>query len=183
MPRKYDQQCLDDAKRLYIKHSGQNFVQIEKEMRRKWPGWQKQNLIGRGPDKPGWIEKYGWEAALRLKLQADQLTTLSSAQRLAQEIENMRVALYEKASTDPTDKDFVNGHRAYSDLSIKALERIDAARHTLEGFVEFFEAFCGWAGELDETDGAEHAQWIVNQTPAIIARAKKIYGTAASEQA
>jgi hypothetical protein len=183
MPRKYDHQCVEDAKRLYMKYSGQNFGKIETEMRRKWPGWQKQNLIGRGADKPGWIEKYGWEAALKLKLQADQLTTLSAAQRLAQEIENMRMALYEKASADPTDKDFVAGHRNYAALSIQALERIDAARHTLDGFVEFYEAFCDWAGDLDETDGAIHAQWIVNQSPVIIARAKKIYGTAATEQA
>ena len=174
MPKKYDQQAIDQACTLYIKYGGKNLHKVVEEMRRIFPGFSMGNLIGKGKEKPGWIELYAWEKKLELKLQADQLIGLNTAQKLAREIQFMREQLYAKASADPTDKDLVNAHAKYSELSIKALERIEAARHSYEGFIELWESLLDWLPDYS----IPATQELIKHSPAILERAKKIYGAA-----
>ena len=172
MPKKYDQQAIDKCRALYLKFGGKHFEKLEREMRRIYPGWSKQNLTGKGKDSPGWIELYGWDKALELHLKSQQMSGLNAAQKLAMEIEFMREQLYTKASGDPTDKDLVNAHRDYCKLHIDALVRIESARHSFDGFVDFWERLLDWLPDVS----VEALNELIKVAETILEKARAAYG-------
>src|SRR5205085_19523 len=100
MPKSYPDEAREQCLRLFLKFNGQQHERIEREMRKAgWVGWSKQNLYSRG-DKVGWIEKYGFDAALKLKLAASETQALTRAEELFLEIEQGRKRLKERLDAD-----------------------------------------------------------------------------------
>lgn len=156
MPRKYDDEAVQRCFDLYLKFNGQQHERIEAEMRKVYPGWSVQNLYTRGKGanlKIGWIEKYGWEGALTLKLATSGRGAATSAEKLFLEIEAARERI--KTALDAqgagTDRDLVYQHRDYCKLSIDALARLEAAGDNFDSFVAMWERLCAWLPELSPT--------------------------------
>lgn len=154
MPRPYSTEAIEECQRLYLRFNGQHHDRIERQMRRTWPGWSKQNLYTRGAGankKIGWIEKYGWEKSLKLHLASRPEGTLTSAEKVFNEIEEIRKKIYEQIKTvGPTDRDLIYQHRDYSKLSIDALNKITGAGHTFENFVAMWERLLDWLPDIDD---------------------------------
>ncbi len=153
MPRKYDDQAVHRCFDLYLRFNGQQHARLEAEMRRVYPGWSVQNLYTRGTGanlKVGWIEKYGWADALKLKLATTGKAAATSAEKLFLEIEATRERI--KAALDAqgasADRDLVYQHRDYCKLSIDALTRLEAAGDNFDGFVAMWERLCAWLPEI-----------------------------------
>jgi hypothetical protein len=149
MPRSYPDEAIQDCQRLYLKFNGQQHDRIEAEMRKTWPGWSKQNLYtrGKGPNqKIGWIDKYGWDAALKLHLAARSEGSLTEAEQLFQEISEIRRKVFEqlKAAGAMAGRDLIYQHRDYTKLSIDALSKIHGAGNTLDSFVAMWERLLDW---------------------------------------
>ena len=177
MPARYDDEAIAHCLSLYLKFNGQQHDRIEREMRRKWPGWSKQNLYTRGKGsnlKVGWVEKYGWEEALRLHLAARPKEALTAAEQIFLEIEAIRKKVYEQISAKGAsfDRDLVYQHRDYTKLSIEALAKLSGAGQTFETFVAFWE----WL--LDELTGLAPAAAaeLLKVTEQVIDRAAEKYG-------
>ena len=152
MPLKYDDKAVEKCFGHYLRFNGQQHDLIESEMRKEYPGWSKQNLYTRGKDtnrKTGWVEKYGWDEALKLKVATSGKAASTSAEKLFLEIEATRERI--KASLDAQgglDRDLVYQHRDYCKLSIDALTRMEAARDNLDNFVSMWERLCAWLPEI-----------------------------------
>ncbi len=175
MPVKYSEEAIERCFQLYLKHHGQQHDRIEAEMRKLWPSWSKQNLYTRGKGKnrkDGWIERYGWDAALKLKLSTTARQAATSAEKLFLEIEQQRERLNEALATrGSTDKDLVYQHRDYCKLSIDALARLESAGDNMDAFVAMYERLLEWLGELSTTALAE----VVKVGEAITDRARRHY--------
>jgi hypothetical protein len=149
MPRTYPPEAIEDALRLYLKFNGQQHDLLEKEMRKKWPGWSKQNLHTRGSgrnQKLGWIDKYGWEEALRLHLQTRPAGLRTSAEQVFHEIEQIRKKLFDAIQTlgANASSDLIYQHRDYSKLFMEAETKLRGATSTLEDFVAMWERLLEW---------------------------------------
>jgi hypothetical protein len=172
MPRTYNDEAIEKCAKLYLKFHGQQHERIEAEMRKVWPGWSKQNLYTRGKGanlKVGWIEKFGWEEALRLKVATTARQVSTSAETLFLEIEGVRERL--KAALDAqggTDRDLVYQHRDYCKLSIDAMARLDAGGDNLNSFVAMWERVMTWLPEISLS--ATHA--LLEVAEAVLERAK-----------
>ncbi len=149
MPRKYDDDAVQLCLGLYLKFAGQQHERIEAEMRKTYPGWSVQNLYTRGlgtNHKQGWVDKYGWDEVLKLKLATNGKAAATSAEKLFLEIEaqreRLKVAL--EAQGANADRDLVYQHRDYCTLSINALSRLEAAGDNFAGFVAMWERLCAW---------------------------------------
>lgn len=176
MPRPYSAEAIEECQRLYLRFNGQHHDRIESKMRRTWPGWSKQNLYTRGAGanlKIGWIEKYGWEEALKLHLASRPEGTLTSAEKVFNEIEEIRRKIYEQIKTvGATDRDLIYQHRDYSKLSIDALNKINGAGHTFDGFVAMWERLLDWLPEISEKALTE----LLQCSDAVIEKAVAEYG-------
>ncbi len=179
MPRSYSNEAVEGCLRLYLRFNGQQHDRIENEMRKTWPGWSKQNLYTRGKEgsqqKIGWIEKYGWEAALKQKLEnASKTTALTSAEQLVREIEEVRKRIKQKidALGAGADRDLIYQHRDYCKLSIDALTKVEAARDTLGGFVSFWERLLDWLPLISEKAARE----LLRVADEVIEKAAAEYG-------
>src|SRR5437763_5061867 len=176
MPRAYPPEATEDCFQLYLRYNGGQHDRIEQEMRRKWPMWSKQNLYTRGQganQKIGWIEKYGWERGLKLKLATNGEAAATSAEALYLEIESTRKRI--KAALDAadvTDRDLIYQHRDFCKLSVDALARLEAARDNLDGFVAFWERLLTWLPEISK----EAALALLAVNDEILARAEREYG-------
>lgn len=176
MPRTYNEEAVEKAFNLYLKFNGANHELIEREMRKVYPGWSKQNLYTRGVAanlKIGWIEKFGWDKALKLKVATSGRAAQTSAERLFLEIEQARATI--KANLDAqggTDRDLVYQHRDYCKLSMDALSKLEAARDSFDGFVAMYERLMEWLGEINPQVLGE----LVQATDAVTERARKHYG-------
>jgi hypothetical protein len=182
--RKYSRQAIDDCWELFKKYNGGHFDLIETEMRAKgWVKWSRQNLISRGKDeqrKEGWPELYNWEEALRMHIASQPMAALNSAQVLVLEIDEVRKALMASLRTTPNAKqggkaysDLIYQHRDYCKLSIEALQKVEAARDTLGGFVSFWERLLEMLSRL----GAEKAEReLLKVSEQVIEEAAKIFG-------
>lgn len=174
----YGPDAIDFALRLYLKYNGQQHDRIESEMRRAgWSGWSRKNLYTRGKGKQqrlGWIEKFGWERALQLHLAEKPTATLNDAEQLVREVKEIRQQLFRiiKAQGANVDKEKLQLHRDYSNLSISALTKVEAARDTLGGWVHFWERLVDWAVDVD----AKFAKVLIKYADAIIERAEKEFG-------
>ena len=161
MPRSYPDEAIQNCQRLYLKFNGQQHDRIEAEMRKLWPGWSKQNLYTRGKglnQKIGWIEKYGWEKALKLHLDTRAEVTLTESDQLFNEIAEIRKKIFEeiRAKGAKADKDLIYQHRAYTTLSINALNKLKGAGlHTLDSFVAMWEGLMDWLPDISPKALAE----------------------------
>lgn len=173
MPRTYPAEAIEGALHLFLKYNGQQHDRIEAEMRKRWPGWSKQNLYSRG-EKIGWIDKYGWEEALKLHLATRPETALTSAERIFNETEEIRKRIYEEIKTlgAKADRDLIYQHRDYVKLSIDALSKLNGVGHTLEGFVAFWERLLDWLPELSEKALSE----LLKVADQVIEKATAVYG-------
>ena len=180
MPRQYAPEAIDHCLKLYLKYNGQQHKKIEQEMRKAgWAGWNANYLYTRGKgrhQKLGWVEKYGWEKALQLHL-ANKVTgaaALNSAEKLVREIEYVRELLYTeiKAQGGNLEKEKLQLHRDYSNLSIAALTKVEAARDTLGAWVNFWERLQDWVLDID----AKAARYLQKYSEPLIARAKLEFG-------
>lgn len=175
MPRSYPTEAVKECFDLYLKHNGQQHDLIEAEMRRRWPGWSKQNLYSRG-DKIGWIDRYGWEKAHKLKLAAGAQAATTSAETLFSEIEAIRKRL--KGEIDAAgvlNRDLIYQHHNYCQLSANLLARRDAARDDLQSFVAAWERLLGWAAEI----APRLASDLINVSGQVMERARAEYGETA----
>lgn len=179
MATPYTTEAIDYCFKLYLKYNGQQHDRIQKEMRRAgWPRWSKSNLYtskdGRGNEQLGWIEKYGWEKALKDHLANKVAPALDSAEKLVRQVEEVRDLLHVEiiAAGGKVDKERLQLHRDYCNLSISALTKVEAARDTLSGWVSFYERLVDWAVELDP----KLARKLVDRSDEFIKRAEREFG-------
>jgi hypothetical protein len=153
MSSQYGPEAVEYCFRLYLKYCGRQHHHIEAEMRKLWPKWSISNLHSSGDGRSeGWINKYKWKEALKLRLEQRPQTALNSAQKVVNEIDSIRTSLYAQITSQGAGagKDTVQQHLKYCDLSIDALKRLEAARGTLSDFADFWESLMDWAPEIDE---------------------------------
>lgn len=177
MAARYDAEAIEKCFRLYLKFNGQQHQRIEQEMRKVYPGWKRDYLYTRGQGKHqklGWVDKYGWEKALALHLAQKPTAVLNSAQRLVNEVEEIRQQLHERIKVQGAnvEKELLQLHRDYSRLSIETLMKVEAARDTLGAWVVFWEKLLDWLPDID----MKAARYLVKLNEAIIARAEEEFG-------
>ncbi|MET0646392.1 MAG: hypothetical protein ABW208_07200 [Pyrinomonadaceae bacterium] len=177
MPKKYTDEAVESCFKLYLRFHGQQHDKIEEEMRKAgWVGWSKQNLYTRGKDKNlkvGWIERYGWEHALKLKLSTSDKAAGTSAEVLFLEIEATRKRIKETLDAGGVlERDLVYQHRDFCKLSIDALARLEAARDNLSNFVAFWERLCAWLPEISPAATRE----LLAVAEEVLAKAQSEYG-------
>lgn len=175
MPLKYGDEAIALGAQLYLKFNGEQLDRMEAEMRKEFPGWSKQNLHSRGLGanrKIGWIEKFGWEAMLKLKISTSARQVATSAEKLFLEIEQTRERLNEALNAQGgSDRDLVYQHRDYCKLSIDALVRLEQARDSMEMFVLMYERLLEWLGVVS----APALKELLKVSDAVTERARKHY--------
>lgn len=173
MPRSYPPEAIEKCQTLYLRHNGQSHDRIEKEMRRTYPGWSKQNLYSRG-DKIGWIEKYGWDQALKEKIALASGNQAKTAEEsLFIEIEQIRKRLHHKVHVEGcSDRDVVYQHLAYCRLGIEALAKLKGAGNTFESFVAFWE----WLLDLLPDISDRAARELLTVADEVLEKARSKYG-------
>lgn len=180
MAARYTAEAIDYCFKLYLKYNGQQHDRIEKEMhKRGWSGWRKKNLYsskdGRGGETLGWIEKYGWEKALKEHLANKVAPSLDSAEKLVRDIEMVcdgLAAEIRAKGVSATDKERLQLFRDFGNLQIGAITKVQAARDTLGAWVGFFERFIDWAVDIDP----KLARRLTDKSDEFIARAEKEFG-------
>lgn len=177
MPRKYTNEAVETCFRFYLIFNGQQHDRIEADMRKEgFLNWSKQNLYTRGKGrnlKVGWIEKYGWEHALKLKLSTSQKAAGTSAEVLFLEIEATRKRIKETLDAGGVlERDLVYQHRDFCKLSIDALARLEAARDNLSNFVGVWERLCAWLPEISLAATRE----LLAVAEEVLAKAQSEYG-------
>jgi hypothetical protein len=139
-------QCIDDAFDLYIKFNGGRFAQIEEEMRQK--GWDKFNVSvlhnkGKGANyREGWITRFGWEDALKLRIATVGIAATTSAESLLFEVETIRKKIFMKLETGgvgPGAKDLIYQHDKYISRTTEILDKLEKARDNYANFVFFLQ--------------------------------------------
>lgn len=172
MPFSYPPEAVDECLRLYLRFNGQQHDRIEKEMRRNWRGWSKQNLFTRG-DKLGWIDKYGWELALKEKIAlANSGQAVTEEQSLFNEIAQVRKRLHELIVKGSKDRDVFYQHLAYCRLAVSALAKLKGAGLTFDSFVAFWEQLLDWLPDMSP-DAASALLAVADQ---LLDRARTEYG-------
>lgn len=131
---------------LYLLHNGDRFDLIEREMhRRGWTGFRKSKLKSRGfgeNRREGWIEKFGWENALKLKAAAAGTVAATSAESLLFEVEAIRKKLFaeiEARGISRAGKDAIYQHDKYVNRSIEILAQLKEARDNYANFRYFLQ--------------------------------------------
>lgn len=178
MPASYNEEAVQECKRLYLLFNGQQHDRIQAEMRKRWPSWSKQNLYTRGKGsnfKEGWIDKFGWDKALALSLaQAAERGTFSADEKLVRSIEKVLAKV--EASIDAkgaaVERDLVYQFTNLAKLLIEARTKLDARRDTLGGFVTFWERLLDWLPEMNERAARE----LLKVAEQILERAAAEYG-------
>lgn len=152
MPAQYDQEVIEECRKLYCKYGGRNHDAIEREMQVHWPGWKKQNLIDRGKGKDqrlGWITKYGFDNSLKLWIEKQVESVNDDEQDLYLAIKAKRKDLQGKAmGRNATDAD-VKHFRDFAKLEIEARRNLDLSRDNFETFVASYEKTIGWLAQID----------------------------------
>lgn len=176
---RYGSDAIDYCFKLYLKYNGQQFGRIEQEMHRAgWVGWKAQNLRSRGKGKTrkaGWIESYGWENALREHLAQKVAPSLDSAEKLVRDIQFICDGLATEIrakGVSGVDEKRLKLYESFAGLQISALTKVEAARDTLGGWVNFFERMIEWGVDVDSKLG----RLLVKHSAALIARAEKEFG-------
>lgn len=169
----YPPESIEFCLQLYLKFNGQQFDRIEAEMQRRWPTWQKKNLLDYG-NRQGWITRYGWKDALQAKLAASAKAGLTGAEALYLDIREQResLSLKIKTATPKPDRDLIYQHRDYCRLEIEALAKLTEARNRLADFVIFWEALLEWLPTISRKAWRE----LVDVSDQVLEQANKLYG-------
>lgn len=172
MPTKYAPEAIEHCFGLFLKYSGENLDSIEREMRAVYPGWTKQVLFSRGQGehfRAGWIEKYGWEAALKIYLSTKGQNLQTSGERLLSQVETIRDRLFEQIiASGVNNRDLVYQHEKYAARSAEILEQLDKASNPLRDFATFWKFLLKHSLEISPSLARE----LVNAEDAILKRAK-----------
>jgi hypothetical protein len=161
MPKQYPQNAIDTCLTLYLKYGGKNFDAIEREMRKEWSSWSKQLLHTKGTGKDarlGWIDKYGFENALKIHLENKVENVLDDTNKLYQDIKAIRETLAKKAKDLEATASDLQNFAKYADLEIKARNLLDLSKSNLETFAEAFELIGEWLREIDPKIAAAYAK-------------------------
>jgi len=179
MAAQYPLDAIRQCLRFYLDHNGQQHDLIEKKMQKAgWSGWKKQNLYDRGKGKQtrlGWISKYGFEKALRIHLAQLPTPALNDAQKLVQEVGVVRELLYSEiqaTAVSKVEKERLQLHRDYCNLTISALTKVEAAKDTLGAWVHFWERLLDWSVDID----IKLARTLKKHSQALIDRAEEEFG-------
>lgn len=148
---------LKDCFELYLLHNGERHDLIEKEMlRRGWSSFKKTVLKSRGFGKTrreGWIEKFGWQKSLEVKIATAGTVVATSAESLLFEVEQLRKKLFLEMQTAvlARSKDLVYQHNIYVARSIEILDKLESARDNLANFVFFIRHLLSAAPGISPT--------------------------------
>lgn len=145
MANALNDEMVKDAFALYLKYNGERFDLIERDMVHLGWAFKQSMLKDRGIGKnyrEGWVTKFRWTKALKIhmaSLAANEIAA-TSAEKLLSECENIRDAAYEEILVQGVraSKDLIWQHRQYADLSVKILDKLEAARDNYANFVFFF---------------------------------------------
>lgn len=181
MPRKYNQDAIELCRQLYCKYGGKNHDAIEREMRKTYPGWKKQNLLDKGIGKNerfGWITTYGFENSLKLHLQKLTESVNDDEQDLYIGIKTVRKTMQLKAVGENVTKDELYQYRDFCKLEIEARRNLDLTRDNLETFVAGYEKLLMWLADLDK----DATRLLVKYGDKLMELAKVHYGETEDKQ-
>ncbi|HQU83926.1 MAG TPA: hypothetical protein PKY59_12400 [Pyrinomonadaceae bacterium] len=177
MPKRYSQEAVETARKLYCKFDGKNFDEIEKEMQKTYPEWKEQNLHSRGKGKNarlGWIIEYNFDKSLEEYRKTQPAALIDDVQNLYLGIKKVRESLQEKVVGGKGTRDDIYAFRDYANLEMKAREKLDLEKDNFETFVVCFEKFLAWLPDIDEA--AATAFLSGNVAERILEKARIEYG-------
>jgi len=179
MPAQYGQEAIDLCRSLFCKYGGKNFEAIEREMRKVYPGWHRNNLKDKGGKRPmlGWITNYGFENSLKLHLQKLTESVNDDEQDLYLGIRTVRKELQKAVISGVATKDELYQYRDFCKLEIEARKNLDLSRDNLETFVSGYEKLLIWLGEIDQAA----AKLLVKHGEKLAEMAQAHYGKAETD--
>ena len=140
---------------LYLLHNGERHDLIEKEMHRLgWTAFRKAILKskGFGPNRrDGWIDQYGWQKSLELKIATANTAATTSAESLLFEVEAIRKKIFvevDAGGVGRAGKDLIYQHDKYVQRSIDILAQLDRARDNYANFVFFLQKLVAAAPKI-----------------------------------
>lgn len=150
MARKYQQDCIDECKVLYVRYNGQHHAKIAEQMNKRWAGFNEGRIAA-------WAKQYRWDELITKKLEAElEQAGWSNAQRAYQRIRRVIDALASGLeASNYTDTDTLKTYRDFCSLEINALARLDAERGSLEAFVAHWEWQLKIISEISPRAGKE----------------------------
>ncbi len=155
MPKQYDQEAIELARKLYCKYGGKNLVALEKEMREVYPGWLKQTLLDRrGSEanfREGWINKYGFDKSLQEYLKTQIAGVTDDVQKLYLGIKGVRESLEKKVNNGNGTRDEIYAYRDFCKLEMEARQKLDLEKDNYESFVACWEKLLVWLPEISES--------------------------------
>ncbi len=146
MPVKKEKDLINRAFELYLEFNGENFDEIEKQMRIE--GWEfsaerfkSKGRRGTKTFRQGWVEKYGWEKSLELYISMKGKAAVTSAESLLFEVEFIRKKIFNQIEENPTGatKDMYWQHNTYVGRTTEILDRLKSARDNYANFTFFME--------------------------------------------
>lgn len=166
MPRKYEQDAVEECKTLYLRYNGQQHDKIAEQMNRRWAGFKAERVAA-------WAKKYQWDLLLTKKLEAElERAGWTTAQKLYRDIEHIRALLKAQVEAHGAlDAEVVKLYRDYCALSINALARLEAERGGLETFIAVWEWLSKTVPEISPKAGRE----LVAISPEIYTRAQEFF--------
>ncbi|HYE75224.1 MAG TPA: hypothetical protein VEF04_17915 [Blastocatellia bacterium] len=169
MPRKYEQDCVEECKKLYLRYNGQHHETIAKELSKRWAKFPADRV-------GAWAKKYGWDKLLLQRAEAElERVGWTNAQRAYNRVKKVVDRLEKKVeSFDETDKEDVELLKLfhnYCSLEISALQRLDAERGSLEAFVAHWE----WQMNIVAEISPRAAKELVAISEEILARAQDYF--------
>lgn len=158
MPKTYNQDAVELARKLYCKYGGRNLDAIQKEMRLAgYVNWQKSTLFNRGDHEKktfrfGWIEKFGFDKSLQEWLKTSIVAVTDDVQKLYLGIKSVREKLEEKVKNpdEGSTRDDIYAYRDFCKLEMDARQKLDLAKDNYESFVACFEKMLAWLPDIDE---------------------------------
>ena len=149
MSREYPSEAVELARKLYCQYGG-NLAQIEKGMKKDYPGWTRRLLNDRGEGKDarhGWITKFGFEKSLELH-QQNQIASVENAdERRYNAVVKLADTYQEKALQG--DEKAVGLFIKLTDQQIELRSKLDLSSGNFETFVEAFERIVLWSKDID----------------------------------
>lgn len=140
---------------LYLLHNGERFDLIEQAMHRQgYTTFKRSKLKSRGYDenrREGWIEQFGWEKSLQLKIATANTAAKTSAESLLFEVETIRKKLFteiEILGVGRGGKDVVWQHDKYVNRSIEILGQLNDARDNYANYMFFLKHLVAAAPQI-----------------------------------
>lgn len=130
---------------LFLLHNGERHDLIEKEMHRLgWTAFRKEILKSKGfgeNRRDGWIDYYGWQKSLEIKIATANTVARTSAESLLAEVETIRKKIFIELESlgVARSKDLVYQHDKYVNRSVEILAQLNDARDNYANFVFFLK--------------------------------------------